>query len=225
MSIWQLWLRHPESSWVRKAFFHIHLWVGIGLGLYVLLMSASGSIIVYRSQLERAYPASLNSIEWLVDLHENLLVGSTGRSVNGIGSIFVTLLCLTGAIIWWPGIDHWRRSLTVDWRGHIGRINWDLHSALGLWFFLFVLMWGISGFYFCFSQVVNGLFGFLDPGNKFTTPTLYWLSAIHFGRFDWFTEALWALLGLVPAILSATGVFLHSHRMIYKSVHSRTNPE
>jgi uncharacterized iron-regulated membrane protein len=173
----------------------------------------------------RAYPASLNSIEWLVDLHENLLLGSTGRSLNGIGSIFVTLLCLTGAIIWWPGIDHWRRSLTVNWRGHIGRINWDLHSALGLWFFSFVLMWGISGFYFCFSHVVNDLFGFLDPRNKFTSPTLYWLSAIHFGRFDWFTEVLWALLGLVPAILSATGVFLYSHRMIYKSVHRRTNPE
>ena len=27
----------------------------------------------------------------------------------------LALLCLTGAVIWWPGIKHWRRSLAVDW--------------------------------------------------------------------------------------------------------------
>jgi len=31
-------------------------------------------------------------------------------------------------------------SLTVSWRAHFARINWDLHSALGFWCFLFVLL-------------------------------------------------------------------------------------
>jgi uncharacterized iron-regulated membrane protein len=215
MSTWQRWLHHPESLWVRKAFFHIHLWVGVGVGLYILLMSISGSMIVYRNELERT--SSIASVEWVVDLHENLLSGKTGRLVNGIGSVCLAALCLTGAIIWWPGISNWRRSLIVNWRSHFGRFSWDLHSALGFWCFFFVLMWGISGFYFAFPQSVNALFGFLDPGDRFTDQTLNWLSLVHFGRFGWFAEALWTLLGLVLAILSVTGIFLCCHRMIYKS--------
>ena len=217
MSAWQRWVRHPEGLWVRKAFFHIHLWVGIAVALYILLMSISGSMIVYRPELERRFSVSIPFIEWLVDLHENLLSGATGRLVNGIGSIIVILLCLTGAIIWWPGISDWRRGLTVNWRMRAARVHWDLHSALGFWCLLFVLMWGISGFYFCFPQTVNALFDFIDPSDRFTTQTLYWLSVLHFGRFGWFAEALWVLLGLVLAILSITGAFLTCHRIIHKN--------
>jgi uncharacterized iron-regulated membrane protein len=215
MSVWQQWMQHPERVWVRKCLFYIHLWVGVGVGLYIVLMSITGSLIVYRNELERVR-SLVSSVEWIVDLHENLLFGAKGRFVNGIGAICVISLCLTGAVIWWPGISNWRRALTVNWRALFARFTWDLHSALGFWSFLFVLMWGVSGFYFCFPQTVNVLSGFVDPNDKHTDRVLGWLSMAHFGRFDWFTEALWVLLGLVPALLSATGVFLCCRRMIYK---------
>jgi uncharacterized iron-regulated membrane protein len=215
MSVWQEWMQHPERVWVRKCLFYIDLWMGAGVGLYIVLMSITGSLIVYRNELERV-PSLVSSVEWIVDLHENLLFGMKGRFVNGIGAICGISLCLTGAIIWWPGISNWRRALTVNWRSFFARFTWDLHSALGFWSFLFVLMWGISGFYFCFPQTVNVLFGFVDPNDSHADQILSWLSMAHFGRFDWFTEALWALLGLVPALLSVTGVFLCCRRMIYK---------
>jgi uncharacterized iron-regulated membrane protein len=210
MSAWQQWLQHPEKSWVRHAIFQIHLWVGAGVGVYVLLMSISGSVIVYRNELSRKF-----SIEWLVNLHENLLSGSVGRLVNGMGAIGVTSLCLTGAVIWWPGIKNWRRSLTVSWRAPLPRIIWDLHSALGFWSFLFVLVWGISGIYFAFPQLFNPLF-LLDPADHFADQDLFRLTELHFGRFGWFSEALWTLVGLVPAVLAFTGVFICCRRMIYK---------
>jgi uncharacterized iron-regulated membrane protein len=125
MTAWQQWLQHPEKSWVRHTFFQIHLSLGVGVSVYILLMSISGSLIVHRNELSKRL-----SIEWLVNLHENLLSGSTGRLVNGIGAICVTSLCLTGAIIWWPGIKNWRRSLTVSWRAPFARIIWDLHRRL-----------------------------------------------------------------------------------------------
>jgi uncharacterized iron-regulated membrane protein len=215
MSVWQQWMQHPERIWVRKCFFYVHLWVGAGVGLYIVLMSITGSLIVYRNELERT-PSIVSSVEWIVDLHENLLFGMKGRFVNGIGAICVIVLCLTGAVIWWPGISNWRRALTANWRSFFARFTWDLHSALGFWSFLFVLMWGISGFYFCFPQAVNDLLGFVDPNDKYADRILGWLSMAHFGRFAWFTEALWALLGLVPALLAVTGVFLCCRRMIYK---------
>src|ERR1019366_664390 len=43
-----------KSTWLRKAIFQIHLWSGIGLGLYVLLASVTGSILVYSNELYSA---------------------------------------------------------------------------------------------------------------------------------------------------------------------------
>jgi len=221
MSVWQQWVQHPERVWLRKLFFCVHLWLGVGAGVYVVFMSITGSLIVFRNELEKGPPSLVPAVEWIVNLHENLLFGRNGRFANGIGAICVILLCLTGAVIWWPGISYWRRALTVNWRSPFARFNWDLHSALGFWSLLFVLMWGISGLYFAFPDSFNGLFSFIDPGDRFSDHTLAWLSHLHFGRFGWFSEAFWALIGLAPAALFFTGIFLCCRRMIYKISPSR----
>ena len=135
--------------------------------------------------------------------------------MNGIGGISLTLLCVTGAVIWWPGVKHWRRSLTIEWRASFARINWDLHSALGFWCLAFVTMWGVSAFYFVFPQALNFLL-FLDPNDRLSDRGLALLSDLHFGRFGWFTEVLWMVLGLVPAVLAFTGVFICCRRIIYQ---------
>lgn len=221
MSAWQRWLHHPESVWLHRALFQIHLWVGMVASLYVMVMSFSGSMIVYRNQLEASgNPHVLRAVEWLVNLHENLLSGETGSRLNGIGAICFTLLSLTGAVLWWPGILHWRRSLSMNWRSSFARTNWDLHNVLGFWTFVFLMIWGLSGIYFSFPQVFNGLVDIVDPGpsdkTRFGDNVLLWLSNLHFGRFDWFTEALWVLLGLVPAILAFTGMFMCCHRLLVR---------
>jgi uncharacterized iron-regulated membrane protein len=211
MGVWQRWLQHPERLWLHKLFFQIHYAAGIGIGLYVIVVGISGSIIVYRNELSPGF-----AVEWLVKLHENLLFGNTGRLVNGIGSLFLTLVCLTGAVIWWPGIRNWRRSLTVKWNARLPRFSWDLHSALGFWTFPFILMWGVSGIYFSFPDAFNSVLAFFDPGDRFYDRGLFWLSEVHFGRFGWFTEALWSAMGLVLALLSISGVFVCCHRLVYK---------
>jgi len=211
MTALQQWLQHSERFWMRKTFFQIHLWVGAGVGLYVVLMSLTGSIIVFRNELSGWFP-----IEWLVKLHENLLLGGKGRLVNGIGAIAVTTVCLTGAIIWWPGLKNWRRSLKVRWGSGLARFNWDAHRALGVWCFLFILMWGISGLYFSFPQVFYAPASLVDPADKYTDAILFGLSQLHFGRFGCCIEALWAVLGLVLAVLAFTGAFVCCRRMIYQ---------
>jgi uncharacterized iron-regulated membrane protein len=51
MNFWERWLRRPKSLWLRRAIFQIHLWTGIALGLYVLVISVSGSALVFRNEL------------------------------------------------------------------------------------------------------------------------------------------------------------------------------
>jgi uncharacterized iron-regulated membrane protein len=54
VTVWQRWIRHPQTTWLRKAIFQIHLWSGIGIGLYVLFVSVTGSVLVWRNELAAA---------------------------------------------------------------------------------------------------------------------------------------------------------------------------
>ena len=279
MSAWQQWVQRPQNLWIRRALFQVHLWTGIGIGLYIFVISVSGSAVVYRRELTRKFarppvtvavsgprltpqelredvkrrypgyevndlyqprrpdlPASVilelkgervgrlfdpytgadlgdpvsnreRVLAWFVDLHDNLLAGQTGRFVNGIGSILITVLALTGTFVWWPGTKNWRRSTTVHWRANFARFNWDLHSALGFWCSLLILLWGISGIYFSFPDPFNS---FLSEGFTF------WLARLHFGRLNWFAEIVWTILGLVPAALFVTGALMWWNRVLRK---------
>jgi uncharacterized iron-regulated membrane protein len=46
-------VRRPQTLWLRKALFQIHLWTGIGVGLYVFVISITGSAIVFRREITR----------------------------------------------------------------------------------------------------------------------------------------------------------------------------
>jgi len=39
----------------RRILFQIHLWTGIAIGLYVAVLSLTGSVLVYRNELYRAF--------------------------------------------------------------------------------------------------------------------------------------------------------------------------
>ena len=53
MTFLRQWVRHPHDFLLRRVMFQVHLWTGIGLGLYVLVICVSGSVLVYRNELYR----------------------------------------------------------------------------------------------------------------------------------------------------------------------------
>ena len=209
ISGWEQWIHQPQRRWLYNALFNVHYMVGAVLGMYIGLMSLTGAVLVYRDELSAWTP-----VEWLVKLHSNLWAGTIGRSVNGVGAACLTVLSLTGAFIWWPGVKNWRRGLTVSWKSNFARIQWDLHSALGFWSFPFIFIWAISGAYFAFPDLFNAVF----PSDSLG---LLWLADLHFGRFDWATKAVWSVVGVVPSVLAFTGVFVCCRRIIF---HKPSNP-
>src|SRR3954452_7821184 len=78
---WQRWVERPEKIWMRQLIFQLHLWLRAFLSAYVLFMSLSGSVIVFRNELSPIF-----SIEWLVRLHEQPLPGDAGHLVNALGA-------------------------------------------------------------------------------------------------------------------------------------------
>lgn len=64
MNAWKRWLQAPQTLRFRRLLFQIHLWMGIGFGLYILMISISGSAIVLRPQISRwLIPSQVPSTE------------------------------------------------------------------------------------------------------------------------------------------------------------------
>ena len=232
---WQRWLRQPQKVWLRRALFQIHLWSGIGVGLYVLLISVTGSVLVYRNEmLFRAVssPRAIRLISQLTDLHDNLFAGDTGRTVNGLGAIAVFVLATTGLVIWWPGAKTWRRSLTLPRGVGWERATWHLHSMIGFWSLAYTFIFAASGVYLCFPNAVQDFADRLDPPTadaalRASDVVIYWLAYLHFGRIngigipchgpgvcDQATKAVWALFGLAPAAMFVTGAIMWWTRVV-----------
>ena len=53
-TVWKRWIRQPQRIWLRRALFQVHLWSGIAVGLYILMISVTGSVLVYWNELYRA---------------------------------------------------------------------------------------------------------------------------------------------------------------------------
>jgi uncharacterized iron-regulated membrane protein len=267
----------------RHLLARIHTWIALGLGLYIVVLSVSGSAVVFRRELNQwlvprtvestegtkltgaalaqaaaaaypgqvvvevsepqrqnrpvfvvlerdgqrterlfdpyavrdlgeTFPPALRAMEWLVDLHDNLLAGDTGRLLNGIGGALFMVLILTGVWLWWPGLRHVLRSLKVGKPQASRRFIWQLHSVVGIVSFALLFVWAITAIYFAFPEPFEATVDYLDDDlndDKRPEWLILELIRLHFGRFGGLgIRFLWLALGLVPAILFVTGFVL-----------------
>jgi uncharacterized iron-regulated membrane protein len=210
------------SGRLRRALFQVHLWSGIALSLYIVVICISGSAIVFRRELDKALcagtpPCEPHFITALADFHDNLGGGRAGLRINGIGAIAVILICLSGAIVWWPGREHLWRGMTV--RANVAgyRLVRDLHGAIGFWLVLLVLLWALTGVYFAFPEPFSTLEDVMVNAGASSLAfddAVAWVVRLHFGRaFGHGAEALWVIFGLLPAALVVTGIIIWWHRV------------
>ncbi|GGH05096.1 PepSY-associated TM helix domain-containing protein [Silvibacterium dinghuense] len=227
------WLYAPQRTWLRRALFQIHLWVGIVLTLYAIAIGLSGSAIVFQDEINRSLHPQISHIApapqrmplaaiirqvetthpgwtasslldigkstqatsillhpiaqasngdyrlvsvnpytgavlgdamrysgvlgWLSNLHYTLLAGPVGLKINGWMAIGLFLLCLTGLVLWWPGVRRWTAALVLRRRKSWRRVNWDLHTVIGFWACAALLLVTFTGIYFVFPEPVSTL--------------------------------------------------------------------
>jgi uncharacterized iron-regulated membrane protein len=54
MSFLSTFLHHPRKLWLRRALFQVHLWAGVLLSLYLVVIALTGSVLVFRSEIAKA---------------------------------------------------------------------------------------------------------------------------------------------------------------------------
>ena len=229
----------PRS--LRYIAVQVHLWIGLVLAAYLLVLSVTGSLVVLRPQFHRwlaqpqievgaqwegeaperalngVYPRILNVVEWLVRLHDNLLAGQTGRIINAAGGGLLAILAMTGLLAWATGRSRWRSVISTGRPAMSTVFARRLHIALGFWLCGLILVWALTAFYFGFPELFEGLFDLLDSNpDDDVRPgegVLDALIKLHFGRFGgMFGRTVWIVLGLMPAVLVVTGVIMWVRR-------------
>ncbi len=78
---------------------------------------------------------------WLARFHTNLLLGSSGRKLNGYGAWLLVVMSVSGTILWWP-----RKIVRPRLRA------WPLHHATGIVALPFIVILSITGTYFIWSS-------------------------------------------------------------------------
>jgi uncharacterized iron-regulated membrane protein len=212
---------HSTAGVTRRVLLLVHLWTGLIVGAYAVVIGLTGAALTFRAELQaRAYPQFFGGppaggpladptvvvgqlrqrypghrfsgityptptrhtflaylsrdgvletvfsdphsglvlgelprdgwIQRLQDLHFTLLLGRPGYVVSGVGAALLTVLVLTGVILWWPGLTRWTEALGVHsgqgWR----RMLREGHWVTGSWTVGLLLLWSVSGLYFCF---------------------------------------------------------------------------
>lgn len=226
---------HPRDVWWRRASFQVHLWCGLILGLYFVVVCLTGSIVVYKKELERLQIPRLVHVEpagargsfqqmvrlvqtrypgyrlqnaylyqepgiswsfrllapqgrvqtyvdpyrmtllgedeydgmflqWVYDLHTDLLMGRTGSLLNGWGAFLLVAMCVSGVVVWWPGIRAWRHRAAFSSSAGWKRQNYDVHKLTGLASCALLAFIAFTGAYWSFTPQYEAVLAWATRG-------------------------------------------------------------
>lgn len=139
---------------MRKICFKIHKWLSLVLGVFMSILCFSGEIMLFCNNLT---VKKLHRFLFMVP--ENVHGGmSVGRLLMDLTAICMTLVLITGIVIWWPkNKEMLKNRLTIDFRKGFGKFVHDSHVVLGIFACIFLLLMTITGPAFGLNWYREGL--------------------------------------------------------------------
>ena len=117
--------------------------------------------------------ASDSWFAWLYELHERLLLGKTGLTLNGLCAFLLIAVALSGLVVWWPGKRQWTNGFRYESRARWKRKNYDLHKLIGFASALVLVLVSFTGAYYAFPQEYKTTAAaLLGPSANWTPPKL-----------------------------------------------------
>jgi uncharacterized iron-regulated membrane protein len=182
--------RYPEHRvvgvWDRKVSADViaELWLDGRNGLDRRLLNPYTG-----ADLGVAQPLSLRVLAMIRQSHTNLVTGTLGHVINGLGSLVLMLLAASSLLSWMSrGREPRSRPIRLNVR--------SIHRQIGLWMLPFATLWGATG-------LVLSVPGSLGGG------PVEWAYAVHTGMGGgWMITALWAACSLLTSFLLLAGAVM-----------------
>lgn len=106
-----------------------------------------------------------HTLDTIHQLHLRLLAGDTGQAIVAAMGVALLFLSLSGLWLWWPGkIVRVRSDATTR------RMTLDLHNAIGIWSFVFLLVFAVTGIIIHWNDAAQRAFSVLTASNAGTLP-------------------------------------------------------
>ncbi|MEX0981962.1 MAG: PepSY-associated TM helix domain-containing protein [Bacteroidales bacterium] len=151
------------------------------------------------------------------------LPSNIGQPIIAIAILVFVLLLISGIVLWWPKRNATRQSFQVKWAAPWKRKLYDLHSVLGIYVWLVLLVIAITGLVWGFQWFSKGLYS-LTGGEKdlaFSVP-ISDSTAISSFRTGNPVDYVWQKMH--ADYPEATAIEVHFPHDQYESIYAHVNP-
>ena len=186
--------RYPEHQvvgvWDKKVSTDViaEIWLDGRNGLHRRLLNPYTG-----ADLGAAQPLGLRILLMIRQSHTNLVNGTLGQFVNGLGSLVLVLLAMSSLLSWTF------RKREPEHRQTENAIR-SIHRKIGLWMLPFATLWGATG-------LILSVPASLGDG------TVEWAYALHTGMGGGSVlTALWAVSSLLTSMLLLAGAWAWWHK-------------
>ena len=151
-------LDRPRSVFLRRALFQVHLWAGVLVALYVIVVSVTGAALVFRINLQRA-------------VHPELLTPSAGGPLVEMATVLEQVRdAYPGGRL--SGVD----APTIARPTHLAYVTradrlHTVHSAVGVCTVVLTAMRAATGVYFAFPNEFRAAVNWASPLTDSRPPT------------------------------------------------------
>jgi uncharacterized iron-regulated membrane protein len=144
----------PDKQQLRRLWFTVHKWLGLGLAIPVILIFLSGSVLMLKTWLGASTTEGPMRIVHI--LHGSLLFGRPGARVVGGIAFLLLLSAFSGMWLWWPMKGPVLRAMRWD---RTQSTNANLHHQMGYWFAVPLIILALTGASISFHGIYSRMIG------------------------------------------------------------------
>lgn len=137
---------------------------------------------------------------------------TTGKMIVGISTLFFIFILISGLTVYWP--HKWKKSrLIIEHQKGRRRLMFDLHSVLGLYAALILLVCALTGLMWSFQWYRDIVSFIFDAEVKRGAPIWKIVRALHFGTYaGMFSKIVTFIAALIGTSLPVTGYWMYLKR-------------
>lgn len=163
---------------------------------------SADSVKAFQRKVDRMKKAGMTDkpdfFTYTARLHKSLFAGKVGKYIVTYTTLFFVAILVSGVWIVWPrNRRQWRERFTVDTKRGKRKLWFDLHTSLGYWAVLWLLLLALTGVAFGLHLIPRG-------------ETMRLFHAMHVGSWGGvLTKVITFVVSVIGGTLPLTGYYLY----------------